>query len=42
MQVINKKEIEAVWEEPKAKKNWPSDGRIVAQNLAYKYREKFK
>jgi len=26
MEIIKKKEIEAVWEEPKAKKNWPSDG----------------
>lgn len=30
MEIINKKEIEAVWEVPKAKPNWPSDGRMVA------------
>mmetsp|Transcript_27011 Transcript_27011/g.23902 ORF Transcript_27011/g.23902 Transcript_27011/m.23902 type:complete len:515 (+) Transcript_27011:2891-4435(+) len=39
LKYIEKPEKEAEWEQPKAVENWPTDGRIKAENVAYKYRE---
>jgi len=37
--LVNKKEVEADWEDPKAPKDWPFKGEYEAKEIYYKYRE---